>query len=102
MNNRRISFQFGLEYGLDQDALKKVKSVLTDIIKNTKLAIFDRVHLIEFSDSSLKFEAVYFVESPDYNVYRDVHEKILLKMKQEFSKMDASFAYPTQTIYLKK
>ena len=100
MNDRRVDFQFGLEYGLSQENLEKVKQIVSNIINNTELARFDRVHLIEFGDSSLNFEAVYFVESSDFNVYRDVHEKILFQMRKEFKNLGASFAYPTQTIYL--
>ncbi len=101
MNDRRVSFEFGLEYGLSQENLEKVKQIVSNIIDKTDLARFDRVHLVEFGDSSLNFEAVYFVESPDFSIYRDVHEKILFQMRKEFKDLGASFAYPTQTIYLK-
>ncbi len=102
MEERRISFKFGLEYGTSQETLKKITNIVSKIIENTNKARLDRVHFVEFNDSSLDFEVVYYVESPEYNVYRSVHEKILLALRKKVKSLNTSFAYPTQTIHLKK
>ena len=40
--------------------------MIKDIIDNTENAIFDRCHFIEFSNSSLDFELVYYIPTSDY------------------------------------
>ncbi|HKL16824.1 MAG TPA: mechanosensitive ion channel family protein [Patescibacteria group bacterium] len=102
MTDRRVSFDFGLEYNTPQDRLQKAKKAVAEIIKKTQKARLDRINFIEFGDSSLKFEAVYYIESPDFNVYREIHEKILLNIRKSFKELELSFAFPTQTIYLEK
>jgi small-conductance mechanosensitive channel len=64
------------------------------------MAEFDRAHFKEFGDSALKFEIVYYVLSPEYVIYRDVHQKILLNIKKRFKEEEISMAFPTRTIYL--
>ena len=65
------------------------------------MARLDRVHFKEFGDSALIFEVVYYVNVPDYNVYMDINQKILLEIKEEFEKHDIEMAYSTQKVYLK-
>jgi small-conductance mechanosensitive channel len=63
---------------------------------------YDRAHFSSFGNFSLNFEAVYFVESGDYNTYMDVQQKINLYLYEEFEKKGIEFAYPTQTIFMAK
>jgi len=48
------------------------------------------------------FEIVYYVTSNDYNTYMDIQQEINFKIKEEFEQRDIEFAYPTQTLYVKK
>jgi len=102
MKKRRIVFKFGVVYGTSVKALKKVDQIVRDIIREEKLAEFDRVHFAQFKDFSLDFEAVYYVLSGNYNEFMDTHQNILLKMKGAFEKEGIEMAFPTQTLYIKK
>ncbi len=47
----------------------------------------------------MNFETVYYIESPDYNMYMDAQQKIYLEILQAFEKENIEFAYPTQTLF---
>jgi len=102
MEKRRVIFSFGVVYNTNPKNLEKIKKITLDIINKTPHAKADRVHFKSFGDFSLNFEAVYYVDSQDYNLYMDVQEKINLGLSKEFAKEKIEFAYPTQTIYLNK
>jgi small-conductance mechanosensitive channel len=102
MQKRRVVFGFGVEYDTPTKKLEKVKKIVQKIIKETKKAELDRVHFKNFGDSALNFEVVYYIATADYNEYMDTQEEINLKLKKEFEKQGIVFAFPTQTIHLKK
>lgn len=102
MEERRISFSFGVVYEIQSEKLKQIPKIIESIIKSMKLVRFDRTFFIEFGDSSLLFEVVYFVQTPDFKAYRNVHQEILFKINDTFQQRGIVIAYPTQTIYIGK
>jgi len=102
MEKRRISFKFGVVYDTSNTKLKKVVSIVEDVVEKTKLADLDRVHFKEFGDFSLNFDVVYYLKSSVYNDYMDTQQEINLGIKEHFEKEKIEFAYPTQTILLNK
>ncbi len=102
MRKRRIAFTVGVTYGTPSSKMKKIPQVIKEIIKKVDLAEPDRVHFKSFGDFSLNFEIVYYLNSPDYNVYMDVQQEINLAIKEKFEKMGVEIAFPTQTIFLEK
>ena len=100
MEKRRVEFKFGIAYETPLEKVAKVSSMVEDIIKIIPKTKLEHVHFNEFGDSSLIFEAVYFILGPDYNEYKDVQEQINLKIMETFQKESIEFAYPTQKLYL--
>jgi small-conductance mechanosensitive channel len=45
---------------------------------------------------------VYYVLSPDYNLYMDVQQGINLDLFRRFEEQGISFAFPTRTLYLNR
>ena len=74
--------------------------MINDIISSQPEVTFDRAHFKEFSDSSLRFEIVYFNENPDYMFYMDTQQAINLAIVRGFAAEEIEFAYPTQTLYV--
>ena len=70
------------------------------IIEDQDLVRFDRAHFQGYGDFALTFETVYYVLSPDYNVYMDIQQAINLEIYRQFEERQIRFAYPTQTLYL--
>lgn len=107
MDYRRVKFNFGVTYDTDIKQLEKIPEYVKEIIEGIekdgkKMAELNRVHFFRFGDSALEYEVMYTVHSNDYNVYMDVQQEINLKLIKKFKKEGIEFAYPTQTVYLKK
>jgi small-conductance mechanosensitive channel len=102
MEERRIVFQLGVTYGTSLEKLKTIPGIIKKIFDEEPLARLDRVHFAAYGDFSLNYEIVFFVNSPDYNQYMDVHQAVNLKIYEAFEQQGIEFAFPTQTIHLQK
>lgn len=100
MWERRVVFRFGLAYATPADKLERVGRMVRDIIEAIPDTRFDRAHFIDFGDSALQFEVVYFVTQSDYNLYRDIHQRINLELIKRFEAESIGFAFPTRTVQL--
>lgn len=97
MHERRIGFFLHLPLEISFEKLKTAVSLVTAIIRTKNMVRFDRCHFMEISNFS-KIEAIYFVLSDDYNIYMDIHQEILLEIKEAFREEKITFAYPTQSL----
>lgn len=102
MEKRRVVFKLGVIYQTPSEQLKEMPKIIENIINNVKDTTFDRAHFFSYGDFSLIFEVVYYVIGPDYNKYMDIQQEINFCIEEEFEKRGIEFAYPTQTIYMKK
>lgn len=100
MEKRRVVFKIGVVYQISTAQLKEIPEIVTEIIKQQDNVEFDRAHFTGFGSSSLDFEFVYYLLIPDFSLYMDTHQKILLNMFEEFENKKIGFAYPTQTLFL--
>ena len=100
MEQRRVVFTLGVTYGTGIEQGKKIPGIIASIIGSLPNARFDRAHFKEFGDFSLVYEVVYYVLSADYNLYMDIQQEINFKIREEFKKLGAEFAFPTSTVYL--
>ena len=76
--------------------------MIKNIVDKTENAIFDRCHFIEFANSSLDFELVYYIPTSDYLQAMSAQQEINLEIMKKFQNENISFAYPTQTIHVNK
>ncbi len=102
MAKRRIVFNFGVEYGTEETKLKSIPATVKSIISAIEDTTFDRAHFQKFGDSSLYFEVVYYVLSPDYSKYMNIQERINFEIYSTFKNADINFAFPTQTLHIKE
>lgn len=102
MKERRITFSFGVVYEISSEKLEKIPDTVKKIINSVDSTRFDRCHFTEFGDFALIFEAIYYVTTPEYVTFRNVHQEILYKIKRTFENSKIVMAYPTQTIYIEK
>jgi small-conductance mechanosensitive channel len=100
MQERRIVFEVGVAYETEATQLRAIPAMLRAAVEEQELTRFDRAHLIRFDSSALTFEVVYFVLSPDFNVYADIQQAINLTLIDRFRAEGVVIAYPTQQIYL--
>lgn len=102
MGERRILFTFGVTYQTPVEVVEQIPAWVGELIRDQEQARFDRAHFKEFGDSALNFEVVYYVGSPDYNLYMDIQQSLNLALMQLFKRKGVEFAYPTQTLFVNR
>jgi len=102
MYERRVVFSIGVLYQTPYEKLRLIPKMIREIIETQEPVRFDRAHFKEYGDYSLKFEIVYWIHSPDYNIYMDIQQAINLEIYKKFEESDIAFAYPTQTLLLEQ
>jgi small-conductance mechanosensitive channel len=102
MYERRVPFTFGVIYQTTPDQLESIPETVKALIQGIDNTRFDRAHFKSFGASSYDFEVVYYVLSPDYNVYMDIQQAINLGLCRAFAEQGIEFAYPTQTLYISR
>lgn len=101
MQTRRIVFKIGIVYQTSAEKVERIPQMIRNILEKVDVKV-DRVHFQSFGDFALIYEIVYYVLSADYNVYMDKQQAINLAIMKEFEREGVEFAYPTQTLYIKK
>lgn len=99
MQERRVVFTVGVEYSTASEKLKRIPRMIKDIVESIQSTRFDRSHFMSYGDFSLNFETVYYVLSPDYNIYTDIQQEINIKLFEKFEDEQIVFAFPSRTIY---
>ncbi len=102
MERRRIAFNIGVTYQTSAEKLKEIPSIIETAIREQSVAVFDRSHLSGFGDSSINFETVYFIQTPDYLAFMNAQQSIYQTIFEAFEKRKIDFAYPTQTLFIER
>ncbi len=100
MDERRIVFEFGVQYDTGYARLKEIPGIVRQVIEGLENSRFDRAHFRSFGDSSLDFEVVYFMLVPDFGAYMDVQQAINLELYRIFEERGIEFAFPTRTLHM--
>lgn len=100
MVERRVVFTTRVTYETPIEKLERIAPLIRQIIESQRETRFDRSHFAKHSPSSLDFETVYYVLSPDYNRYMDIQQAINLRLHREFARLNIEFAYPAQKLFV--
>ncbi len=106
--NRRIRWVIGLEYRTNTEQLKNIRNNIKDHIDNNESFANDGksyytssfVRVENFSDSSIDLLVECFTKSSDWRKYIETKEQLAIKIKEIVEEENASFAFPSQSIYL--
>ena len=102
MDERRILFSFGVAYDTPSAQLERIPEMAQHIIEAREHTRFDRAHFKGFGDSTLDFEVVYYMQTPEYITFMDVQQAINLALVRRFEEEKIEFAFPTRTVHLKQ
>lgn len=103
MEERRVPSTLGVTYQTPRAALEAIPDLIRKAVEaRGEAARFDRAHLARFGNSAIEFDYVYFVTSPDFVAHMDVQQAINLDLHAAFAQVGADFAYPTQTVFLRR
>ena len=100
MSRRRVVVQTGITYQTPADMVKRAAEIQKEAVLTQKAATFDRAHFMAYGASSLDYELVFFIESPDYNTFMDIQQEILLEIYRRYEEEGLEFAYPTRTLHV--
>lgn len=89
---RRVVLVFRLPHETDPALAMRVPSMLQEIVERQKPVRFDRAHLRTVGESSLEYEVVYFVTTPDYLTHMNVQQAINFETLTRFRTEKVSVA----------
>ncbi len=100
MQKRRVVFKLGVVHQTPAEVVKEIPQLVKDIIQVDKDVRYDRGHFMNFGNTSLDFEFVFYIPGADYTVYMDKQQRIFLEILETFQKKDIKLAHPIQTVFL--
>ncbi len=98
----QTEMNIGLTYDTSTEKIKRAIALLSDIYRAHPLTGDLLVSFNRFADSSLNILVVHFAKTSDVREYLAAMQDLNLKVKEQFDKEGISFAFPSQTLYLKQ
>ena len=103
--NWLISWVITLQYDTTVEQLKTIRNQIEEHINTNEdfdTSIGVAVRVDKFSDSSIDMYIRCFSKTSEWEEWLSVKEKLALEIKQIVEKNNASFAFPSQSIYVEK
>ena len=103
--NWKISWVINLQYNTTVEQLKTIRNEIEDYIKKNedyKQELGYAIRVDKFANSSIDMYIRCFTKTDDWNEWLVVKERLVISIKQIVEKNKASFAFPSQTIYVEK
>ena len=100
-----ISWTINLQYDTTVDQLKIIRDEIEGFIKkheDYKPDLGYAVRIDKFADSSIDMYIRCFTKTDDWDEWLAVKERLAISIKQIVEKHKASFAFPSQSIYVEK
>jgi len=100
-----ISWMITLQYSTTVEQLRKIRDEIEKYItthKDYKISLGHAVRVDKFSDSSIDMYIRCFTVTDDWDEWLKVKERLAIEIKQIVEKNNASFAFPSQSIYVEK
>ena len=100
-----ISWVITLQYNTTVEQLKKIRDEIEKYImthEDYKISLGHAVRVDKFSDSSIDMYIRCFTVTDDWDEWLKVKERLAIEIKQIVEKNNASFAFPSQSIYVEK
>ncbi|HEX5720973.1 MAG TPA: mechanosensitive ion channel family protein, partial [Thermoanaerobaculia bacterium] len=93
MGERRVAHAFDVVYQTPAEKVARIPEIVRRLVDAREQLRFDHAHLVGLSDSGLRFEAVWFVLSPDNNLHLDLQQSVLLGLLRSFEAEGIELAY---------
>jgi len=102
MGKRRIKMNIELTYSTSSTQMKQILSDIRILLKNSDKIHQDTIYIYftDYNDSSLGIFCYFFTNTTRWGEYMSVKEEINLEIMSIIENNSASFAYPSQSIYL--
>ena len=93
MSDRRALFTVTVAYQTPKEQLARIPGILQEAIEAQQNVRFERAHLKEFGDFGIRFESVYFVQTPSFREYMDIQQAVNLRILEVFEAEGIQFAF---------
>lgn len=102
MGKRRIKMRLGLTYSTSAEQIETILDELREMLKNHPDIHQDSImiHFDEFESSALSIFCYFFTTTTVWSEYLSVREDVNLKMMKIVEDNHASFAFPSQSLYV--
>ena len=105
--HRRLEMTIGLEYGSTSEQLMKIKKDIQHYIEtNQDFNISEKtpvsVKLSDFAGSSIDINIICYTKTKNFYEWKATKDRFMLVIKKIVEDADASFAFPSQSIYVEK
>jgi len=100
-----ISWVITLQYSTTVEQLRKIRDEIEKYIttyKDYEISLGHAVRVDKFSNSSIDMYIRCFTVTDDWDEWLKVKERLAIEIKQIVEKNNASFAFPSQSIYVEK
>lgn len=101
MRERRVLLNLGVLYETPLSLQNKIPDILRAAVEGQNRTRFERSHLSGLGEYAIQFEVVFYVLSPDYQVFMDLQQAILFDIQGRFQREGIRFAYPTRALLLR-
>ncbi len=98
LQRRRALLTFDVDNTTSNEKLREIPLLIKSIVSDIRNTTLDRAHFQSFQESGLRFETVFFVETPEYNAYMDAIQEFNLKLKEGLEARGIPFAIQTRII----
>lgn len=101
---RQIKMTLGLTYSTTTAQMRSIRKEIKELLNNDdeihQQTIY--VHFTEFQESALGIFCYFFTKTTQWGEYMQVRERINLELMAIVEKNGASFAFPSQSLYIEK
>ena len=101
-DRRRIMMRLGLTYDTSLEKMEKILKEIREMLINHKDIHNDPIliYFDEYQDSSLSIFCYFFTKTANWDRYLKIREEINFRIKEIVEKNGASFAFPSQSLYV--
>ncbi|MCD8123681.1 MAG: mechanosensitive ion channel family protein [Lachnospiraceae bacterium] len=101
-STRLWTFTVGVKYDTPPERIEKLRDDLTAMFQADPQVVPDMVNVVlkEFSSSSIDLDARIYVTAVDLGEYRELQNRINLKIMNVMRQDGCEFAYPSTSVYL--
>jgi len=78
--DRRVALDFGVFPDATPEQLEQIPGLVRQIIEAQKQVRFERAHFARIAENAMRFECIYWVLSPDFNLHMDIQQSINLAL----------------------
>ena len=94
MYERRVVMTVDVEFATPVDVVEKIPAMLRDIVASQEKTRVDRAHLKALVGGAYQFELVYWMIDPDYGLYMNTRQQVLLTIVRRFEADGIRFSFP--------